>query len=122
MSRVVVLRIIPVEARRKPTLWREWKAAILSAVRRGGRIPPGSEGSGACRQKGNAGTWESQLSPCEELPEDEGYRVTKSPGVAGALPAINEPYGTQSEEADKVLGSERKRSDLRRRAGGLSGA
>jgi hypothetical protein len=121
MSRGVVTRIIPVPGR-KPTLWREWKAAVLQAVGRVGRIPPGSEESGACRQRGNAGTWESHLSPCEELPEDEGYRVTKSPGVDGKLPNINEPYGTQSEEADKVLGSERTRSDPRGRVGSLSGA
>jgi RNA-directed DNA polymerase len=48
--------------------------------------------------------------------------VTKSPGVGGELPTTNEPYGTQREEADKVWGSERKRSDPRGRAGSLSGA
>jgi hypothetical protein len=52
-------------------------------------------------------------------PEDEGYRLTKSPGVGGELPTTNEPQGTQTEEADKVLGSERKRSDPRRTAGSL---
>ena len=40
-------------------------------------------------------------------PEEQGYRLTKSPGVDGELLPINEPHGTQSEEADKVLGSER---------------
>jgi hypothetical protein len=25
------------------------------------------------------------------LPEEEGYRLTKSPGVNGELPAMNEP-------------------------------
>ena len=55
-------------------------------------------------------------------PEDEGYRVTKSPGVPGELLARGEPRGTQSEEANKVLGSERERSDPRGSAGGLSGA
>ena len=48
--------------------------------------------------------------------------MTKSPGVGGELPTTNEPYGTQSEEADKVVGSERKRSDPRRIGGSLSGA
>jgi hypothetical protein len=56
------------------------------------------------------------------LPEDEGYRLTKSPGVSGELPLPHEPHGTQSEEADRVLGSERKRSDPRGAAGSLSGA
>src|SRR5262245_66234050 len=56
------------------------------------------------------------------LPEEKGYRLTKSPGVRGALPLPHEPEGTQTEEADKVWGSERKRSDPRRTAGSLSGA
>jgi hypothetical protein len=56
------------------------------------------------------------------LPEEQGYRLTKSPGVGGELPTTNEPHGTQSEEADRVLGSERKRSDLRGTGGSLSGA
>ena len=66
----------------------------------------------------------SLLSP----PEEQGYRLTKSPGVGGELPAANEPLrehkskGTQIKGAGKVLGSERKRSDLRRIAGSLSGA
>ncbi len=56
------------------------------------------------------------------LPEEQGYRLTKSPGVGGELPTTNEPQGTQTEEADKVLGSERVRSDPRGTAGSLSGA
>jgi hypothetical protein len=56
------------------------------------------------------------------LPEDKGYRLTKSPGVRGELPSPYEPYGTQTEGADKVAGSERKRSDPRRIGGSLSGA
>ena len=35
---------------------------------------------------------------------------------------MNEPHGTQTQEADRVLGSERKRSDPRGIAGSLSGA
>jgi hypothetical protein len=68
---------------------------------------------------GNVGEPAISLSP---LPEDEGSRLTKSPGVGGELPPTNEPYGTQSEEADRVLGSERKRSDPRGIGGSLSGA
>jgi hypothetical protein len=56
------------------------------------------------------------------LPEEWGYRLTKSPGVGGELPTTNEPHGTQTEEADRVLGSERKRSDPRWTGGSLSGA
>ena len=57
------------------------------------------------------------------LPEEEGYRLTKSPGVGRELPLPSEPAGeTQIKEADKVLGSERMRSDPRGIAGSLSGA
>ena len=45
------------------------------------------------------------------LPEDEGYRLIKSPGVSGELPSPHEPEGTQTEEADKVLG---KRAEAKR--------
>jgi RNA-directed DNA polymerase len=68
---------------------------------------------------GNLGEPTVSLS---EMPEEQGYRLTKSPGVGGELPTANEPQGTQTEEADKVLGSERKRSDPRRTGGSLSGA
>jgi hypothetical protein len=68
---------------------------------------------------GNLGEPALSLSP---FPEDEGYRVTKSPGGRDELPRPHEPQGTQSKEADKVSGSERKRSDPRGRGGSLSGA
>src|SRR5262249_36920509 len=55
-------------------------------------------------------------------PEEEGYRLTKSPGGRGALPVPTEPYGTQTKGADRVWGSERKRSGPRRTAGSRSGA
>jgi len=43
-----------------------------------------------------------------EVPEEQGYRLTKSPGTGGQLPAASEPRdGTQTEGADKVSGSER---------------
>jgi hypothetical protein len=54
------------------------------------RTPPGSE-SGACHQGGHSGTWESQSSPGHYFPEEEGYRVTKSPGADVRLPAVREP-------------------------------
>ena len=42
------------------------------------------------------------------VPEEQGYRLTKSPGAGRELPAVSEPLGgTQTEEADKVSGSER---------------
>jgi hypothetical protein len=64
MGRVVDRRISLREGSRgKPPVCKRRKAAILGAVRRVRRIPPGSE-SGAGIQRGNAGTWESPLSPC----------------------------------------------------------
>lgn len=58
--------------------------------RQGSGTPPGSE-SGACHQRGHSGTGESQWSPGHDFPEDEGYRVNKSPGVDVPLPAVREP-------------------------------
>ena len=43
-----------------------------------------------------------------ETPEEEGYRLPKSPGGGRELPAAREPEGeTQTEGADKVAGRER---------------
>src|SRR5712691_10042762 len=69
--------------RGKPTVCKPRKAAVLSALWRVSRTPPGSE-SGACIHRGNSGTWESQLSPC--LIPGLGDRATKSPGVVGGFP------------------------------------
>jgi hypothetical protein len=55
----------------KPTACSDRKAAVLDAKRRVSRTPPGSK-NGARIYRGNSGTWESPLSPCER-PEDEGY-------------------------------------------------
>ena len=54
------------------------------------RTPPGSE-RGAGQHGGHAGTWESQSSPGHDVPEEEEYRVTKSPGADVRLPAVREP-------------------------------
>jgi hypothetical protein len=75
------------------------KAAVLEAPRRVSRTPPGSE-SGACFQRGDSGTGESQWSPWGiagvGVPTVEG----KTPGVARRRPprlrALRE-QGTQSQ-------------------------
>jgi hypothetical protein len=72
--------------------------------------------------QGELGNLGEPVVSLSEMPEEQGYRLTKSPGAGGELPTANEPQGTQIEEADKVLGSERKRSDSRRTGGSLSGA
>ena len=50
------------ERRGKPTVARGGKAAVLGALGRGRRPPPGSA-SGAGLQRGKAGTWERHRSP-----------------------------------------------------------
>ncbi len=45
--------------------------------------PPGSE-SVACIERGSSETWENPQSPCEITLEVEGYRDTKSPGIAAS--------------------------------------
>src|SRR2546428_10181374 len=81
MCIVVDTRIsLKVVRRGKPTVCKRRKAAVLDALWRVRRTPPGSE-SGACLHRGNVGTWESHLSPCP-IP-GLGDRVTTSPGVAG---------------------------------------
>jgi hypothetical protein len=88
--------------REKPTACSGRKAAVLEAPRRVPRTPPGSE-SGACLQRGDAGTWESQGSPWGisgvGVPTDEG----KTPGVARRRPprlrALHK-QGTQSQRRD----------------------
>ena len=89
MSIVVDTRISLQSVRRgKPTVSGGWKAAVLGAVGRVRRTPPGSE-SGACLHRGNSGTWESHLSPC--CIPGMGDRVTKGPGVDWALRPGHEP-------------------------------
>ncbi len=60
---VVVARIISEAVEGKPTFSYERKAAVLKAIWRAFRTPPGSE-SRACMQRDNSGTWEGLLSPC----------------------------------------------------------
>jgi hypothetical protein len=79
----------------KPTVCTHWKAAVLGALWRVCRTPPGSE-SGACLHRGNSGTWESHRAPCES--PGMGDRVTKSPGVGWALRPGHEPCGETTNE------------------------
>jgi hypothetical protein len=79
---VVVIGITSLRAREgKPTGCLTRKAAVLWTLYGDVlRTPPGSK-SGACTHRGDSGTWESLLSPCHTGPEDQGYRLTKSPGA-----------------------------------------
>src|SRR6266446_4917954 len=55
--------------------------------------------SGACLQRGDSGTWESHLSPCQR--PGAGGRVTKGPGAAWALRPGNEPLGETTNERSR---------------------
>jgi len=65
----------------------------------------GERGMHSQGEPGNLGEPRVSLS---KTPEEEGYRLTKSPGAGRELPATSEPHcGTQTEGANKVLGRER---------------
>src|SRR5207244_12195135 len=79
MCIVVDTRIsLKVVRRGKPTVATDRKAAVLGALWRVRRTPPGSQ-SGAWSHRGRSGTWESHRSPC--CTPGKGDRVTKGPGV-----------------------------------------
>ena len=113
MSIVVDKRIaLKVVRRGKPTVSSGRKAAVLDALWRAWRTPPGSK-SGACIHRGSSGTWESHVSPCH-IP-GMGDRVTKSPGVVWGLRPDHEPVWDSTNEPKRARYREAsdKRSDLR---------
>jgi len=58
--------------------------------------------------EGELGNLGEPVVSLSNVPEEQGYRLTKSPGAGRELPATSEPLcGTQMEGADKVLGRER---------------
>ena len=103
----------------KPTVSSGWKAAVLGALWQVPRTPPGSE-SGACLHRGNSGTWERQLAPCDQ--PGGGDRVTTGPGGGWALRPGTEPYGetTNGEQHARDWGPSDKRRPPRWSAGSRS--
>ena len=86
----------------KPTVCSGRKAAVLRAVWRGLRTPPGSE-SGACMQRGDSGTWESQRSPCVTSGVGGPTGTVKTPGVERRLQPLTRAFcekGTQRKTSD----------------------
>jgi hypothetical protein len=58
--------------------------------------------------QGEPGNLGEPLVSLSQTPEEQGYRLTKSPGAGRQLPVASEPAeGTQTEGADKVSGRER---------------
>jgi len=108
-------------ARGKPTVASGRKAAVLKAQGRAVRPPPGAK-SGACIQRGSAGTWESHLSSCPT--PGLGDRVTQGPGVVWGFRPDHEPQreATNAPKPARYWGASDKRSVLRRARGSLSGA
>jgi hypothetical protein len=104
------------ESRGKPTVASGWKAAVLGALGRGRRTPPGSE-SGACLQRGNWGTWESHLAPCDR--PGMGARVPTSPGVGGVLRPGHEPCG-ETTHAGSTPGTGARATSADPRAGSVA--
>ena len=81
MCIVVDMKITSAEARGKAdAVERSGRQQSETGKGDASRTPPGSE-SGAWIHRGNSGTWESHLSPCQNMPEEQGYRLTKSPGA-----------------------------------------
>src|SRR5215475_11443854 len=56
--------------RGKPTVSSGRKATVPDSKRQEAGTPPGSK-SGACTHRGNSGTWESHLSPCNSCRSGE---------------------------------------------------
>ena len=82
----------------KPTACSGRKAAVLDATRRVSRIAPGSE-SGACMQRGDSGTWESQWCPCRASGIGVPASEAKTPGAGRRLVPLrrtSHEQGTQS--------------------------
>jgi len=65
--------------------------------------------SGACLQRGSAGTGESHLAPCDR--PGRGDRVTKGPGVGWALRPGHEPCGETTNEGSRQGIGERATSE-----------
>src|SRR5712692_7318582 len=73
--------------RGKPTVSSGRKAAVLGAVWRVGRTPPGSA-SGAGMYRGNSRTWESHLSPCFIPGVGDRATVGGGPGASGLADGV----------------------------------
>ena len=92
--------------RGKPPVSSGRPAAVLGATGQASRTPPGAQ-SGAGRQRGSVGPWESPRSP--GVSPGEGDRAPTGPGVPGRLAPGHEPAGapTNAPAAGKGSGSAR---------------
>jgi hypothetical protein len=104
---VVDIRITLRTVRRREPMVSSGRKAIVPGSRRQESGTPAGSKSGACRHRGNSGTWESHLSPCvysrsggpgDQKPWRGRGASTRPRALAGHHEQI---------EAGKVLGSER---------------
>ena len=102
----MVCRKIPL-CGRKPTVSTDRKAAVLDAIWRVFRTPPGSK-TRACIHGGNLGTWESQWSPCVQSGVGVPSVEVKTPGAERRLEPLKRAFF--------LKGTQRKTSDARYRA------
>ena len=107
----------------KPTVLSGWKAEIPGTLRRCRLGYHRGLTSRACIQRGNSGTWESQLSPCSGIRFKEYRRKGKLPafGKKLQLPKRAPIRDTNKEEHCKVSGEDsEERTSPRRAFGSLS--
>ena len=91
MSRVVVQRIIPVEAGENADTLARVEGSSPAGVRARRQDTTGVCGERSMSSEGKLGNLGEPTVSLLLLPEDEGYRLIKSPGVRGELPNPHEP-------------------------------
>jgi hypothetical protein len=126
IGRVGVRRRAAVGSRPKPTVGRDGKAAVLEAIWRGCRTPPGSE-RGAGLHRGDAGTWESPWSPGGQSRRRSAAQRGQASRRGKDAPAwhtsLGRPRDTQEAARPKGSGQEREhRTTSRWASGSLSAA
>jgi hypothetical protein len=89
----VVRRRAAAGSRPKPTVCRDRKAAVLEAIRRVYRTPPGAE-SGAGLHRGDAGTWESPGAPWGHRRRRRAAQRGKDSRRGKAAPALHTSLGS----------------------------
>ena len=91
MSTVVVQRIIPVEAGENADTLARVEGSSPAGVRARRQDTTGVCGERSRSSEGKLGNLGEPTVSLSQLPEEEGYRVTKSPGVRSVLPSPHEP-------------------------------
>src|SRR5207249_5483068 len=82
------------QSRRRASAGRQQSCVRQRRVR---KTPPGSE-SGACRQRGSSGTWESQWSPCVESGRGVPTVEVKTPGAERRLQPLKRAFWRKQRE------------------------